>query len=145
MNVFKIDGVAYNHLIVTGLTENFQVLDSSNTKRTTSGVMNRKMVGTYFNYTVTVSPMMNEEGMKEFNRVIAICALGNAFHTITMPLDVPVSSTEVTQNWIQFEAYITSGNRSISVYGNGINYWDKLELNFVARRPFDSSQVVNSI
>jgi len=50
---FLLDGVAYN-VSVTGLKRSFSVLDTDNSGRTQDGEMYRDIIGTFYNYEMTV-------------------------------------------------------------------------------------------
>ena len=53
--LFTIDGVGYN-VCVTKLTRKFSVLDTEKSGRTLNGEMYRDPIGTFYNYSMTISP-----------------------------------------------------------------------------------------
>ena len=56
-----VDGKKYN-VLVTSLTRKFQVLDGENAERTLSGAMIRDIIGTFYNYEITILPAVGKYG-----------------------------------------------------------------------------------
>ena len=59
--MFVIDGNDYS-AIVTSLTRNFSVADGENAGRTTDGRMHRDLIGTYYNYSITLKTDLLGQG-----------------------------------------------------------------------------------
>ena len=55
MQQFLLDGVAYN-VSVTKLSRKFSIMDAEGSGRTQNGEMYRDVVGTFYNYSMTVEP-----------------------------------------------------------------------------------------
>lgn len=121
--VFLLDGVAYN-VSVTELTRKFSVLDTDKSGRTLNGEMYRDPVGTFYNYSMTVSTKDGDtESMDAFWEVISKPEVS---HICTFPY----GQTTLTQ-----QMYITSGEQGIQRMGTGKTYWGDLKINFIAMSP----------
>ena len=66
--VFMVDGIAYN-VDVLSLIRKFSVMDTDKSGRTQDGQMYRDVVGTFYNYTITVGVRGNDVQALEAFRV----------------------------------------------------------------------------
>ena len=62
MQQYLLDGVAYN-VSVTKLSRKFSIMDAEGSGRTQNGEMYRDVVGTFYNYSMTVEPRDNKQGL----------------------------------------------------------------------------------
>lgn len=124
MNVFLMDGIAYN-ISVNSLTRKFSVMDTDKSGRTQSGRMYRDIVGTFYNYTMTVSEKNGDAA-----------ALEKFWAAISDPTKVshlcqfPYGQKTLTQ-----EMYVTSGEQPLSFMETGRNHWGEMSINFIAIGP----------
>lgn len=120
---FLLDGVAYN-VRVTKLTRKFSVLDSDKTGRTQNGEMYRDIIGTFYNYSMTVEQRGDDAAaMDEFWEAIS---QPQASHVCAFPY----GQTTMTQRM-----YITSGEQDVTGITNGGTNWGEMTLSFIAMSP----------
>lgn len=123
--VFQLDGRAYNMIVpADGIKRSFQVLDGDNAGRTLSGIMSRDIIGTYYNYSLTVQPHGNDPA--EYDAF---------YEAISAPVDSHSLRFPYGQSTLTFQAYITSGEDTLQFQENGQNYWGGLTINFIAMGP----------
>lgn len=124
-DIFMIDGKVYNVIVPeSGIKRTFQVLDSENTTRTTTGVMIRDIKGTYYNYTIQVLPKLGYES--DYNDLYEDVSSPEEFHLIKVPYG---------QEVLEFDAYVTSGEDTLIAINDGGAKWTGLSLQFVAKQP----------
>lgn len=124
MSVFKIDGRTYD-VFVNEIKRTFQVLDGSNTARNLEGEMYRDVIGTFYNYSISIDPKLLSE--EEYDSLYEVISSPDSFHSIEMPYGQTVYS---------FQGYITSGSDKLSrVNKNKLNEWDGLQFNIIAKEP----------
>lgn len=129
---FTIDGVSFPHVKVLGCTQTFEILDGENSTRTLSGEMIRDIIGTYFNYNLTLKPEKNADGIREFNKIWELCSQPKNSHSITVPND----RGSVTHTSRTFNAYITSGSRDMEKFNSkGVDYWGEAQFQFISMSP----------
>lgn len=122
-NAFLLDGVAYN-VRVTKLTRKFSVLDSDKTGRTQSGTMYRDVIGTFYNYAMTVEQKDGDAAsMDAFWDAISQPA---ASHVCVFPY----GQTTLTQ-----QMYITGGEQDVRKLSSNKTEWGELQLSFIAMTP----------
>ena len=84
MQQFLLDGVAYN-VNVTKLSREFSIMDAEGSGRTQNGEMYRDVVGTFYNYSMTVEP--RDEIYYYLQPDMALCATiaasGSFVHAIS--------------------------------------------------------------
>lgn len=120
----KVDGTEYGG-IVTALQRSFEVVDGENAGRTLDGVMHRDLIGTYYNYSITINTSRMSQA--EYNTL---------YETISSPVEshnivVPYGNTVLT-----FKAYVTNGTDDlIRQYSETNRYWGNLSFNFIAMEP----------
>ncbi len=124
MEYVKIGGKAYD-VLVTEISENFNILYSENTGRTMS--IGSRMVldplGTFFGHKVTFKRKSGKEA--EFDKL---------FDYVSEPRYDGISVEIVhNQTTIKYDAYISSGERVVKSIDEktGKVYWDVLSLNIV--------------
>lgn len=124
MDYVKIGGRAYD-VIVTELSENFNILYSSNTGRTISvgARMTLDPLGTFFGHKITFKRKQGKE--LEFDSL---------FDYVSKPRysGIPVEVVH-NQSTIKYDAYISNGERNIKKIdvSNGKVYWDTFSVNIV--------------
>lgn len=137
--VFKVDNIEFPNIRVIALEQSFEILDGEKSGRSVlTGVMNRQIIGSYYNYKLKLKPKYTPQGMKEYNQLWHICSQPVKSHMVTVPDDVTtnITSSGVTHNSMTYEAYITSGKRAMLKYDiDGVDYWGDGEFNFVAINP----------
>lgn len=127
--MFKVDGIEYGG-IVAALQRSFEVADGENAGRTLDGVMHRDLIGTYYNFSITINT--SRMSQKEYNAL---------YETISGPVEshnivVPYGNTLLT-----FKAYVTNGTDDlIRQYSETNRYWGNLSFNFIAMEPQRSAE-----
>lgn len=121
--VFLLDGVVYN-VHVTKLTRKFSVMDTEKSGRTMDGEMYRDPIGTFFNYTMTVSP--NGSDPK---------AMDDFWEAICQPVASHVCVFPYGQKTLTQRMYVTSGEQDLTLIRPGANHWGELSINFIAMGP----------
>lgn len=129
-SLFTIDGHTYNVGIVS-LKRQAQILDGDNAGRVKSGGMVRDIIGTYYNYVLSISG--NELSASAYDDLWErVTDPSVDYHTITVPYGATGSIT--------FKAYITAADDELiktkTISENSKNRWDKLNLTFTAMNPF---------
>ena len=124
MDYVKIGGRAYD-VIVTELSENFNILYSENTGRTMSrgARMTLDPLGTFYGHKVTFQRKKGKES--EYDQL---------FDYVSYPrYDGIYVEIAHNQSIIKYDAYISSGERALKRVdkGTGKVYWDKFSLNII--------------
>ncbi len=121
---FTMDGKAYPGLCIVDLKRSFQVLDGENAGRVMTGEMVRDIIGTYYNYTMTVvASASNPAEYDEFYEAISAPADS---HTITVLYGRAGTMT--------YDAYVTGGEDGV-YEADGVTRWDRIDVNFIAMKP----------
>lgn len=120
---FLLDGVAYN-VHVTKLTRKFSVMDSSKSGRTQDGEMYRDIVGTYYNYSMTVASKNGDDS-----------AMDALWEAISRPANSHVCVFPYGQDTLTQRMYITSGEQDIKLLTADSTRWGELSLSFIAMSP----------
>lgn len=124
MTVCKIGGKEYN-VLITELSENFNILYSENTGRTMSqgAKMTLDPLGTFYGHKIKIKRRQGYEA--EYDAL---------YNYISKPRynGIPVEIVH-NQTTISYDAYISSGERAIKRIDRktGKVYWDELSLNIV--------------
>lgn len=125
MTYVKINGQSFDvNVAISDLEESFNTLDGQNSGRVMSGRMIRDIIGTYIGHKVT---FFNGKSNEDFD------ALWDYLVAHSVDDSVMLEAAD-GQSTISYEAYYTSGTRKMrqADRDNGVNYWDELEVSFVA-------------
>ena len=123
MEVFTMVGRTWN-VRVMSLFENGEVLDSDKSGRGATGNMVRDIIGTYYNYTITVKPKKSH--LNEYDEF---------WNAVTSPVESHQVSFPHNQSYLTFNAYITSASREIKIVTEDGFIWKPMTLNFIAMEP----------
>ena len=118
-----VDGKKYN-VLVTSLTRKFQVLDGENAERTLSGAMIRDIIGTVYNYEITILPAVGKYG--DYDALYEVLSAPQDSHRIVVPY---------AQSTLTFNAYVTAGQDNLIRKKPGESYWTGLSVQFIAMAP----------
>lgn len=121
--VFKMDGVAYN-VSVTALTRKFSVMDTDKSGRTQDGAMYRDIIGTFYNYTMTIRERGGDAA-----------ALDAFWEAISSPTKSHVCEFPYGQETLTQQMYVTSGEQSLRLMQPDKNHWGEISVNFIAMKP----------
>ena len=124
--IFTIDGVDLR-LWVTGLKRSFAVTDSEHSGRLKNFEMYRDVIGTFYNYTLTVEP--DDKYREDYDTFYRIITAPTGFHTVVFPYE---------QETLEFKAYVTSGDDDCKIDINGdtqVIRWSGLSVQFIAQEP----------
>lgn len=124
--IFTIDGVDLR-LWVTGIKRSFAVTDSEHSGRVKNNEMYRDVIGTFYNYTLTVEP--DPDHRADYDTFYDIITAATDFHTVVFPYG---------QGTIEFKAYVTSGDDEpsfITESGSQITRYKNLSVQFIAKAP----------
>jgi len=120
--IFTIDGVDLR-LWVTGIKRSFAVTDSEHSGRLQNYEMYRDVIGTFYNYTLTVEP--DPDHRADYNTFYDIITAPTAFHTVVFPYG---------QETLEFAAYVSSGDDEYDSVTQ-IDRWSGLSIQFIAKEP----------
>lgn len=123
MQQFLLDGVAYN-VHVTSLTRQFSVLDSDSTGRTQNGQVYRDVIGTFYNYSMTVEPRDGDDA-----------AMDAFWEAISRPVESHVCVFPYGQETLTQRMYVTSGEQDIRRLTRQAAHWGEVSVDFVATEP----------
>lgn len=121
-NYIRINGLAFDVTVaISDIEESFSVLDGENAGRSMTGRMVRDIIGTYIGHKVT---FFNGKGNTGFD------ALWDYLVTHSVDDYVMVEAAD-GQSSISYQAYYTSGTRTLRSAADGVNQWDEIEINFI--------------
>ena len=125
--LLSVDGKYYN-LRITEISRDGNILDGENAGRTLSGLMDRDIIGTYYNYTITIdSSNCDRAEYDEF------------YEKITAPVEYHNIIAPYGQRTISFKAYISNVSDKLTYSAEGFKRWKELSFKCVAldayRRP----------
>lgn len=120
---FSIDGREYN-VNVLSIKRKFQVLDTENTERLTSGDMVRDIIGTFYNYSVTLD--CNLLSVQQYDQMYEVLSAPTEFHNFVMPYG---------QSTYTFKGYVSSGEDDLKTKQNGKTIWNNLTIEIIAKAP----------
>lgn len=123
MTPFTIDGRRYDVSVVS-LKRKAAVLDGPNAGRSLDAVMHRDILGTFYNYSVTLNTSNITDG--EYDEL---------YETLTAPVDSHLCKFPYGQGTITFEAYIANADDDLLRMAEGKNLWNNLTVDFVAKAP----------
>lgn len=113
--------------IVSNLERSFEkVSHDGSSGRTTSGSMDIDLLGTFYNYKMTISRRSSNPNLVEFDELWDALSAPVPFNMIEVPYN---------QSTWRFEAYITKGKQLLISSDSSGNYWGSIELSFIARAP----------
>lgn len=121
--LFTIDGVGYN-VCVTKLTRKFSVLDTEKSGRTLDGEMYRDPIGTFYNYSMTISPRGSD-----------VAAMDAFWEAISQPAVSHICVFPYGQEMLTQRMYVTSGEQDLTVVANQKSVWGDITINFIAMGP----------
>jgi len=130
--VFTYDGVSYD-VHVTDLKRSFAKLSTDKSGRLQSGEMFIDLIGTFYNYSITVDYKSGKEA--EYDRFWEDISAPKAFAEVVFPYN---------QDEMTFYAYVTQGEQRLirilknpkTILGKLIrNIWGPTSLNFIAKKP----------
>ncbi len=122
MNYCKINGQSFDVTVaISDIEETFNVLDGSNAGRVMSGRMIRDVIGTYIGHKIT---FFNGKSNADFD------ALWNYLiaHSVDDYVNLEAADGQTS---LSYQAYYTSGTRSLRSAADGTNVWDEIEINFI--------------
>lgn len=121
--MFKIDGIAFDVIIAQGgIERSFSVYDTKNTERLDNGEMFRDILGTYYNYSVTLDS--KNLSPAEYDGLYELLSAPTDFHTFEMPYGQTVRV---------FQGYVTGGKDTYAGRVGGQNRWGNLSFNMIAK------------
>lgn len=121
--IFTLDGKSYN-VHVTALTRKFSVLDTQQSGRTMDGRMYRDVIGTYYNYTMTVEAVPGDSA-----------ALDALWQAVSQPAASHVCTFPYGQTKLTQRMYVTAGEQPLERMHSGGSLWGALTLEFIAMEP----------
>lgn len=131
MDICKIGEREYA-VIVVSIKETFTKLYTENTGRTMGGKMNLDCIGTFYGHNVVVQRKAGNEA--DFDEL---------FDLVSLPTNegIPVKMVH-NQNSIEYEAYISNGERNVKKVdlANNKVYWDKLSITLI---PMEAQVTLN--
>lgn len=121
---FSIDGKFYN-IGVSELNRKAAILDGENAGRTLSGIMDRDIIGTYYNYSIKIDT--NRLSPADYDQL---------YEKLTAPVDSHSMVFPYGQNTLSFEAYIANVDDSlVSIDVEDAAIWGNLSVTFTAMKP----------
>lgn len=120
--VFTIDGLNLR-LRVIDLERSFAITDTENSGRTQAYRMHRDIIGTFYNYTLTIEPELSY--MTDYYTFYQIITSPVSSHKVIFPYN---------DETLEFEAYITSGQDKYRKV-KSVNIWKGLSVDFTAMEP----------
>lgn len=120
---FLMDGVSYN-VQVMSLKRSFEIKEAIAAKYTQSGDIYRDLVGTYYNYTITVRERNSDRE-----------ALDAFWNAISKPVASHDCVFPYNQETLSQKMYIKTGTQDISrLYEDGAT-WKDITVQFIAKEP----------
>lgn len=122
MNYCKINGQLFDVTVaISDIEETFNVLDGSNAGRVMSGRMIRDVIGTYIGHKIT---FFNGKSNADFDALWDYLIA----HSVDDYVNLEAADGQTS---LSYQAYYTSGTRSLRSAADGTNVWDEIEINFV--------------
>lgn len=123
--VFKVDGVAYNVLVEPGaLRRKASILDGENAGRAKSGRMIRDIIGTYYNYSLTLD-----------TRGMDVTSYDSLFEALSAPVDSHTIEMPYGQGTLAFEAYVSNVNDQMEDASGRHTVWGGMTVTFTSMAP----------
>lgn len=121
--LFKIDGQGFSGVGVESLKRSFRIPDGPNAGEMLSGDYTRDIVGTYYDYDLTLTAEQLPDS--EYNALYEILSAPVESHTVEMPYGI----TSLT-----FSAMIESGTDELIPMDDG-TWWGNLNISIRAKKP----------
>ena len=122
MNYCKINGQSFDVTVaISDIEETFNVLDGANAGRVMSGRMIRDVIGTYIGHKIT---FFNGKNNADFDALWDYLIA----HSVDDYVNLEAADGQTS---LSYQAYYTSGTRSLRSAADGTNVWDEIEINFV--------------
>ena len=122
--LFKIDGAGFSGVGVEALKRSFRIPDGTNAGEMLSGDYERDIVGTYYDYDLTITA--NLLTPNEYNSLFDILSAPVNSHMVEMPYGM---------GSIAFEAMIDSGSDELIPMADG-TWWGNLSVSIRAKKPY---------
>lgn len=123
MTPFLLDGIAYD-VHVLDLTRKFSVQDTNKATRVQSGAMVRDLVGTFYNYELTVRPRNGN-----------MRAVDDLWEALSQPVSYHVCVFPYNQTVLTQRMYVTDGKQPLKRLTVNKTYWGDLKISFIAMEP----------
>lgn len=120
---FTIDDQEFN-VIVTELNRNGKVKESKLSGDVKSGAHFRDIIGTYYDYEMTIGS--NALSEVEYDALYEILSAPVEFHKVTLPYGSRV---------LTFQAYIEDTSDSLTADNGKTRRWGNLSVRFYAQKP----------
>lgn len=120
---FLLDGKEYN-VDVVALIRKFSVLDTDLSGRTQDGEMYRDIIGTFYNYTMTVQQRGDDAA-----------SLDAFWDEVSKPVASHTCVFPYNQTTLSQKMYVTSGEQEIRRKSAKKTDWKELTINFIATKP----------
>ena len=121
--LFKIDGRGFSGVGVEAVKRSFRIPDGPNAGSMLSGDYTRDIVGTYYDYDLTLTAEQLPDS--EYNALYEILSSPVESHTVEMPYGL---------SGITFEAMIEAGTDELIPMDDG-TWWGNLSLTIRAKKP----------
>lgn len=113
--------------VISNLERSFEKLSHDESSgRTDAGTMDIDLIGTYYNYKMTISRRSGNTAFDEFDEL---------WDTLSAPVPFNVIEVPYNSETLVFEAYITKGRQLLRYADESGNHWGSIELSFIARAP----------
>lgn len=126
--LFTIDGIEYDVDVGVKLDEverSFEKLSTDKSGRTQSGKMYINLIGTFYNYKLTVRRGLNCS-LEDYEKFFEHLSAPVPFNEITVPFGLST---------LTFEAYITKASQKLIRSAKDEHYWGPLTISFISRSP----------
>lgn len=127
-NVFGIDGRYFDVRIPEeGIKRSFSVADGDKAGRVITGLMVRDIIGTFYNYTISLDT--SRLNPKEYDELYEIISAPEDYHDVTLPY----GQTSKT-----FRMYITGGEDTLVTTGqasDGVSVWKGMSISVIMMEP----------
>lgn len=122
--MINIDGVDYK-VNVGALQRYARVLDGGNEGLTVSGAYRRDILGTYYDYLLTIKT--NQQTEADYDALYEVITDPSVeYHEVTLPYG---------QTTLTFKAYVQSVSDRMTINTPATKRWKNLQVRFYAQRP----------
>lgn len=126
--MLEIDGVKYDvnaGIHINEMERSFEKLSSDQSGRLQNGEMAIFLIGTYYNYKMTISRGVS----------CPLVKYDELFEALSAPVPFNIITVPYNQGTLTFEAYITKGSQKLIRQARSENYWGPITLSFIAKAP----------